>query len=129
MKIKTGDSLRQNPEGDYIYCGRSDEMLKVSGLWVSPIELEAALMAHESVLEAAVTGAMDENGLLKPKAYVVLKPGVARDPGLVSALGKFVGSRLAAYRCPRWIEFVDELPKTATGKIRRKALPDAPTGA
>jgi benzoate-CoA ligase len=120
--VKTGDRFRQTPEGDYVYCGRSDEMLKVSGQWVSPTEVESALVSHEAVLEAAVVGAMDENALVKPKAYVVLKPGVAACTELASGLKEFVKARLAPYKYPRWIEFLDELPKTATGKIRRNIL-------
>jgi benzoate-CoA ligase len=120
--IRTGDRFRQTAEGDYVYCGRSDEMLKVSGIWVSPTEVEAALIAHDAVLEAAVVGAPDDTGLIKPKAFVVLKPGIAREPQLVAALKEFVKAGLAPYKCPRWIEFVDELPKTPTGKIRRNIL-------
>ena len=120
--VRTGDRFRQTAEGDYVYCGRSDEMLKVSGIWVSPTEVEAALIAHDAVLEAAVIGAPDEAGLTKPKAFVVLKPGMARDAQLGAALKEFVKARLAPYKCPRWIEFVDELPKTPTGKIRRNIL-------
>jgi acyl-coenzyme A synthetase/AMP-(fatty) acid ligase len=97
-------------------------MLKVGGIWVSPFEVESALMAHEAVLEAAVVGHADEAGLIKPKAFVVLKrPGDAR-PDLVKALQAFVKDRLAPYKYPRWIELVDELPKTATGKIQRFRL-------
>jgi benzoate-CoA ligase len=120
--VKTGDRFRQDANGDYVYCGRSDEMLKVSGLWVSPMEVESALISHEAVLEAAVVGAMDENELVKPKAFVVVKPGVAHGAELAEELKDFVKSRLAPYKYPRWIEFVEELPKTATGKIRRNIL-------
>lgn len=120
--VKTGDRFRQDANGDYVYCGRSDEMLKVSGLWVSPMEVESALISHEAVLEAAVVGALDENALVKPKAYVVVKPGVAQSSELAGELKDFVKSRLAPYKYPRWIEFLDELPKTATGKIRRNVL-------
>jgi benzoate-CoA ligase len=120
--VKTGDRFRQNAEGEYVYCGRSDEMLKVSGIWVSPTEVESALIAHEAVLEAAVVGIADESDLIKPKAFVVLKPGIAREPQLAIDLKDFVKGRLAPYKCPRWIEFVDELPKTPTGKIRRNIL-------
>jgi benzoate-CoA ligase len=120
--VRTGDRFRQTAEGDYIYCGRSDEMLKVSGIWVSPTEVESALIAHDAVLEAAVVGAADEGGLIKPKAFVVLKPRIAGEAQLAAALKEFVKGRLAAYKCPRWIEFVDELPKTPTGKIRRNIL-------
>jgi benzoate-CoA ligase len=120
--VKTGDRFRLNDDGDYIYCGRSDEMLKVGGIWVSPMEVEAALIAHEAVLEAAVVGVADENELIKPKAFIVLKPGVPRREQLAAELKEFVKGRLAPYKCPRWFEFVEELPKTATGKIRRTAL-------
>jgi benzoate-CoA ligase len=120
--VKTGDRFRQDPNGDYVYCGRSDEMLKVSGLWVSPIEVESALISHEAVLEAAVVGALDENELVKPKAFVVVKPGVVQGSKLAGELKDFVKNRLAPYKYPRWIEFVEELPKTATGKIRRNVL-------
>jgi benzoate-CoA ligase len=120
--VKTGDRFRQDPSGDYLYCGRSDEMLKVSGLWVSPMEVESALISHEAVLEAAVVGALDENELVKPKAFVVVKPGIVQRSGLAGELKEFVKNRLAPYKYPRWIEFVEELPKTATGKIRRNVL-------
>jgi benzoate-CoA ligase len=120
--VKTGDRFRQTADGDYVYCGRSDEMLKVSGLWVSPMEVESALISHVAVLEAAVVGALDENELVKPKAFVVVKPGVTQEFALAQALKDFVKNRLAPYKYPRWIEFVEELPKTATGKIRRNVL-------
>jgi benzoate-CoA ligase len=120
--VKTGDRFRQDTNGDYVYCGRSDEMLKVGGLWVSPMEVESALISHEAVLEAAVVGALDENELVKPKAFVVVKPGVAQGSELAGQLKDFVKNRLAPYKYPRWIEFVEELPKTATGKIRRNVL-------
>jgi benzoate-CoA ligase len=123
--VKTGDRFRTNADGDYVYCGRSDEMLKVGGIWVSPTEVESALIAHEAVLEAAVVGVADESELVKPKAFVVLKPGLAHAAAqteLALELKNFVKGRLAAYKCPRWIEFVAELPKTPTGKIRRNML-------
>lgn len=120
--VKTGDRFRQDTNGDYVYCGRSDEMLKVSGQWVSPMEVESALISHETVLEAAVIGALDENELVKPKAFVVVKPGVTHGVALAGELKEFVKSRLAPYKYPRWIEFVEELPKTATGKIKRNVL-------
>jgi benzoate-CoA ligase len=119
---RTGDKYRQDDAGYYVYCGRVDDMLKVGGIWVSPSEVEAALVAHEDVLEAAVVGAADESDLIKPKAFVVLKPGVAPSDQLADALKAHVKSRLAPYKYPRWIAFVDELPKTATGKIRRHVL-------
>ncbi len=119
---RTGDKYRQDGEGRFVYCGRVDDMLKVGGIWVSPSEVESALVAHESVLEAAVVGAADEHDLIKPKAFVVLKPGVEASDALVTALQVHVKTRLAPYKYPRWIEFVPDLPKTATGKIRRHVL-------
>src|SRR5207253_11378460 len=109
-------------QGYYTYCGRSDDMLKVGGLYVSPFEVEAALATHDAVLEAAVVGHKDESELVKPKAFVVLKPDRAGVPDLAAALKEHVKARLAPFKYPRWIEFVDELPKTATGKIQRFKL-------
>lgn len=97
-------------------------MLKVSGIYVSPIEVESALIAHPAVLEAAVIGKKDDEELIKPVAYVVLKVGHVPSDGLAKELRQHVKSRLAPYKYPRWIEFVDELPKTATGKIQRFKL-------
>jgi benzoate-CoA ligase len=119
---RTGDKYRQDEDGYFVYCGRVDDMLKVSGIWVSPSEVESALVAHEAVLEAAVIGAEDEQQLVKPKAFVVLKPGVTPSDELAEALKAHVKSRLAPYKYPRWIAFVPDLPKTATGKIRRHVL-------
>src|SRR5437773_11951911 len=97
-------------------------MLKVSGMYVSPAEVEAALSTHEYVLEAAVVGAPDEDGLIKPKAFVVVKPGIRADDELAGALQRHAQTMLAPFKCPRWIAFLDELPKTATGKIQRFKL-------
>ncbi len=97
-------------------------MLKVSGIYVSPIEVESALITHPAVLEAAVVGKEDADRLIKPLAYVVLKPGQSASPELADALRLHVKSLLAPYKYPRWFEFVDELPKTATGKIQRFKL-------
>ena len=119
---RSGDKYSQDADGYYVYGGRSDDMLKVSGIYVSPAEVEAALVSHEAVLEAAVVGAEDENKLIKPKAYVVLKPGRSADAPLKAALQQHVKERLAPYKYPRWIEFLAELPKTATGKIQRFKL-------
>jgi benzoate-CoA ligase len=119
---RTGDKYFEDDDGYYVYCGRSDDMLKVSGMSVSPAEVEAALIAHEDVLEAAVVGAPDENGLTKPKAFVVAKPGVRGDEELVRALEGHVKGLLAPFKCPRWYAFLDDLPKTATGKIQRFKL-------
>jgi benzoate-CoA ligase len=116
---KSGDKYLQDADGFYVYGGRTDDMLKVGGIWVSPAEVEAALVSHPSVLEAAVIGKEDEQKLVKPKAFVVLKPGTqASDEDLKA----HVKSKLAPYKYPRWIEFANELPKTATGKIQRFKL-------
>lgn len=119
---KSGDKYTQDEDGYYVYGGRSDDMLKVSGIYVSPAEVEAALVGHEAVLEAAVVGAEDENRLVKPKAFIVLKPGNQGNDALKAALQQHVKDRLAPYKYPRWIEFLPELPKTATGKIQRFKL-------
>jgi 4-hydroxybenzoate-CoA ligase len=118
---RTGDKYQRQPDGRYVYCGRTDDMFKVSGIWVAPFEVEQALISHPSVLEAAVVPALDENGLEKPKAFVVLKDGAARD-GLEDALKDCVKEAIGKWKYPRWIELVDELPKTATGKIQRYKL-------
>ncbi len=117
-----GDKYRRDEDGYFVYCGRSDDMLKVSGMYVSPFEVEAALVTHPSVLEAAVVGVPDENQLIKPKAYVVVKPDVKADGTLVEALQRHVKDRLAPFKYPRWLEFLPELPKTATGKVQRYKL-------
>ena len=119
---KSGDKYSQDHDGYYVYGGRSDDMLKVSGIYVSPAEVEAALVTHEAVLEAAVVGHEDENKLIKPKAFVVLKPGQSSSDALKQTLQQHVKDRLAPYKYPRWIEFLPELPKTATGKIQRFKL-------
>jgi benzoate-CoA ligase len=119
---RSGDKYIQDEAGRYVYCGRTDDMLKVGGIYVAPFEVEAALNAHEKVLEAAVVGHADEAGLIKPKAFVVLRPGQNADAALTGELQSFVKERLAPYKYPRWIEFVAELPKTATGKIQRFKL-------
>jgi benzoate-CoA ligase len=116
---RSGDKYTRDADGFYAYGGRTDDMLKVGGIWVSPAEVEAALVSHECVLEAAVVGKEDEQKLVKPKAYVVLKPGKQAS---VEDLQAYVKSRLAPYKYPRWIEFANELPKTATGKIQRFKL-------
>ncbi|MDA1098222.1 MAG: benzoate-CoA ligase family protein [Proteobacteria bacterium] len=120
---RTGDKYIRGEDGYFIYAGRTDDMLKVGGIWVSPFEVESALMAHDSVLEAAVVGHGDSDGLIKPKAFIVLKAG-GGDGDQAAALQQFVKDRLAPYKYPRWVEFVDELPKTATGKIQRFKLRD-----
>src|SRR6266705_3254602 len=120
--IHTGDKYYEDAEGYFWYCGRSDDMLKVGGQWVSPVEVEGALIAHPAVLEAAVVGDIDADELVKPKAYVVLNQGYEPSEALANELKAFVKERLAAFKYPRWIEFVPELPKTATGKIQRFKL-------
>jgi benzoate-CoA ligase family protein len=115
----TGDKYQQDGDGYFVYCGRSDDMIKASGQWVSPAEVEAALVAHSSVLEAAVVAHKDENQLDKPKAFVVLKPGAR---ATADELQRFVKERLAPFKYPRWVEFLDALPKTPTGKIQRFKL-------
>ena len=119
---RSGDKYSFDADGFYTYAGRSDDMLKVSGIYVSPVEVEGALISHEAVLEAAVVGHEDENRLVKPKAYIVLKPGQPASDALKAALQQHVKDKLAPYKYPRWIEFIGELPKTATGKIQRFKL-------
>jgi benzoate-CoA ligase len=119
---RSGDKYIRRSDGRYVYAGRADDMLKVSGLYVSPFEVEAALVQHPAVLEAAVVGIPDADGLTKTKAFVVLKPGHHADAALEGALKAFVKDKLAPYKYPRHIEFIDELPKTATGKIQRFRL-------
>jgi benzoate-CoA ligase family protein len=120
--IQTGDKYYQDADGYYWYCGRSDDMLKVGGIWVSPVEVEATLIRHAAVLEAAVVGCEDTDRLVKPKAFVVLKDGAGGGDQLADELKAFVKDKIAPYKYPRWIEFVTELPKTATGKIQRFKL-------
>ncbi len=122
---KSGDKYIRNPDGSYTYAGRTDDMLKVSGIYVSPFEIEATLVQHPAVLEAAVVGIADEQGLTKPKAFVVLRPG---QKATDSDLKAFVKDRLAPYKYPRFVVFVDELPKTATGKIQRFKLREGDLG-
>jgi len=119
---RSGDKYSLDKDGYFVYGGRSDDMLKVSGIYVSPAEVEAALVSHDSVLEAAVVGAEDENKLVKPKAFVVLKPGKSGNEELKVQLQQHVKDKLAPYKYPRWIQFLNELPKTATGKIQRFKL-------
>ena len=119
---RTGDNFVIDETGVLTYGGRNDDMLKVGGIYVSPFEVEGALVKHEAVLEAAVVGHPDQDELIKPKAFVVLNVGVTGSPALVQALKDFVRADLASFKYPRWIEFVDELPKTATGKIQRFKL-------
>jgi len=119
---KSGDKYVRNADGTYTYSGRSDDMLKVSGQYVSPFEVEATLVQHPAVLEAAVVGVPDDKGLMRTKAFVVLKPGHAASDALEAELKAFVKERLAPHKYPRQLAFIAELPKTATGKIQRFRL-------
>ena len=120
--LRTGDKYFRDNDGCYHYAGRVDDMLKVGGVWVSPHEVESALIAHPAVLEAAVVAHADADAFVKPKAFVVLKNPLAACPELAEELKQFVKELIAPYKRPRWIEFRAELPKTATGKIRRNQL-------
>ncbi len=120
--LKSGDKYLCDEDGYYVYAGRSDDMIKVSGQYVSPVEVENVLVQHEAVLEAAVIGVPDHDGLVKTKAYVVLRPGYAPDAKTGAALQDYVKAHLAPFKYPRQINFTEELPKTATGKIQRFRL-------
>jgi 4-hydroxybenzoate-CoA ligase len=122
--MRSGDKYTRDSDGYYVYQGRTDDMFKVSGIWVSPFEVESALAGHDAVLEAAVVPKKDGDGLLKPKAFVVLKPGQSGSEGLLEVLQDHVKTKAGPWKYPRWIEFVDSLPKTATGKIQRFKLRD-----
>ncbi|MCI4666198.1 MAG: benzoate-CoA ligase family protein [Neomegalonema sp.] len=117
---RTGDKYERTEDGRYIYCGRADDMFKVSGIWLSPFEVEQALIDHPAVLEAAVVARKNEEGLEKPAAFIVLKNGA--DPAAIGELKDFVKNKVGMWKYPRWIKVVDELPKTATGKIQRFKL-------
>ena len=125
----TGDKYRRDAEGYFYYCGRTDDMFKVSGMWVSPFDVEAALVSHEAVLEAAVIGKEDADGLIKPKAFIVLKNGYTADDGLFETLKGHVKDRAGPWKFPRWIELREALPRTATGKIQRFKLREEELGA
>jgi len=118
----TGDKYYVDEAGYYYHAGRSDDMLKVGGIWVSPMEVESALISHPAVVECAVVGVPDQSDLIKPKAYVILNKNYTASDALSSELIEYTKEKLAAYKRPRWVEFVDELPKTATGKIQRFKL-------
>jgi benzoate-CoA ligase len=120
--LRTGDKYQQDADGYFWYAGRTDDMLKVGGLWVSPVEVEHALMEHPAVRECGVVGREDRDALVKPAAFVVLRHAEAASPEMASELQRFVREKLAEYKRPRWVEFISELPKTATGKIQRFRL-------
>ncbi len=120
--INTGDTYQRDDEGYYAHCGRSDDMLKVGGIWCSPVEIESRLIEHPQVLEAAVVGREDDDQLVKPEAHVILNDPNDANDALAEALLEHCKAGLARYKYPRWLHFVDELPKTATGKIQRFKL-------
>jgi benzoate-CoA ligase len=120
--LRTGDKYSRDADGYYWYAGRSDDMLKVKGCWVSPIEIEGVLIQHPVVQEAAVIGRSDENQLTRSAAYVVARPGTNATLELARELQNFVANYLPSFKRPEWVEFVNELPKTATGKIQRYKL-------
>ncbi|MGG0845037.1 benzoate-CoA ligase family protein [Peribacillus simplex] len=120
--LVTGDKYFKDEGGFYWYAGRNDDMMKVNGIWVSPIEIENAFLSHPDILETAVVAVKDENGLIKPKAFIVLKESAESGEGVKAGIKGFVKKVLASYKVPRDIEFVNELPKTSTGKIKRFKL-------
>jgi benzoate-CoA ligase len=123
--LRTGDRYVRDPDGYFWYQGRNNDVFKVSGQWVSPLEVESCLLTHPGVLECAVVGATDSAGLVKPKAFVIRRPGATVDAAELQALVK---DSLQPYKYPRWVEFVDELPKTASGKVQRFKLRNPPQG-
>jgi 4-hydroxybenzoate-CoA ligase len=120
----TGDKFYRDADGYHYYCGRTDDMFKVSGMWVSPFDVEAALITHDAVLEAAVIGKEDADGLIKPKAFIVLRNGYAADDSLLEKPKLHVKQQAGPWKYPRWIAVRDDLPRTATGKIQRFKLRD-----
>lgn len=120
--FNTGDQYMRDDEGYFTYAGRGDDMIKAGGIWVSPIEVENTLMLHPAVLECGVAGIADDDGLIKPKAFVVFKEGITVTDELMNEVKLFVKKTIAPFKFPRWIEQIDELPKTATGKIQRFKL-------
>ncbi|MFQ5612040.1 MAG: benzoate-CoA ligase family protein [Anaerolineae bacterium] len=122
--LNTGDKYYVDEDGYYWHAGRTDDMLKVGGIWVSPVEVESTLISHKAVLECAVVGQTDQSNLVKPRAFVILNEGYTASDELAQELISYCAEKMATYKRPRWIEFVDELPKTATGKIQRFRLRD-----
>ena len=120
--LNTGDTYYQDEEGYFVYCGRSDDMLKVGGIWCSPVEIEGRLIEHPKVLEAAIVGRADDDQLIKPEAFVVLNDPSDAGEGLAEELLDHCKEGLARYKYPRWVQFVEDLPKTATGKVQRYKL-------
>jgi benzoate-CoA ligase len=124
--VITGDKFYCDSDGYYHYCGRADDMMKVSGMWVSPTEVENALLGHPQVAEAAVVGVIEPSGLTRPLAFVVIPPDVSPNAELAEDLRQFVRAKLPGYKCPAEVKFLDALPKTATGKIQRFRLRGGP---
>ncbi|HYL63084.1 MAG TPA: benzoate-CoA ligase family protein, partial [Candidatus Methylomirabilis sp.] len=120
--VVTGDKFTRDAEGFYHYCGRADDMMKVAGMWVSPGEVENALLAHPLVAEAAVVAGENDLGLVHPAAYIVLKNGTANRADLDKEIRDWLRKKLAGFKCPSEVHFVESLPKTATGKIQRFRL-------
>jgi benzoate-CoA ligase family protein len=120
--FRTGDNYRQDADGHFWYTGRADDLFKVNGRWLGPAEVESALIAHPAIREAAVVARDDESGLTKPAAFVVVNPTFVANDELARDLQNWVTDKIGAYKCPRWIEFLPELPKTATGKLQRFKL-------
>ncbi|MCB0031619.1 MAG: benzoate-CoA ligase family protein [Anaerolineales bacterium] len=120
----TGDKYWMDEEGYYYHAGRSDDMMKVGGIWASPMEIESVIISHPAVVECAVVAKADQSDLIKPKAYVVLQDGENPSEALAEQLIDYCREHMSAYKRPRWVEFVDDLPKTATGKIQRFKLRD-----
>ena len=118
----TGDRYRVDEGGYYYFKGRSDDMLRVGGKWLSPMEVEGAINEHPAVLESAVVGSQDEDALIKPYAFVALKPGQSGNAALKEEIKRFVKEKISLYKYPRWIEFISELPKTSGGKVQRFIL-------
>ena len=125
---RTGDRFLRDEDGYYHYCGRSDDMFKVSGMWVSPFDVEAALVSHEAVREAAVIGKEDADGLIKPKAFIVLRDGYAAGEPLFEALRAHVKAQAGTWKHPRWIDVRTDLPRTPTGKVQRYVLREEESG-
>jgi len=120
--LRTGDMFVRDEDGYFYSCGRSDDMLKVGGMWVAPMEVEGALLEHPAVLETGVVGRTNPDGLVKPHAFVVLKDGQIATDALAEELRRLVRTRIAGYKVPASIEFVADLPRTSTGKIQRFRL-------
>jgi acyl-coenzyme A synthetase/AMP-(fatty) acid ligase len=119
--VRTGDVYRRDEDGFYFHIGRSDDCFKVRGLWVSPIEVESVLISHEAISEAAVVSGVDDSGLATARAYVVIRQG-ERGEALKGEIRRFAGSRLPQYKVPSQIEFIEEMPRTSTGKVQRYKL-------